>query len=233
MDTAASRAPMMAAGNQELAQVPARIRPDRREAHGGHPAEPDGEERDRHRGQPEVGQRQAEHADEPPHIVGRGVLLHRGQNTDRQRDQQRDDHRHHRQVAGQADPLHELLGHGPAARERAPEIALEDSAHPDPVLRQERAVEPQLLTRAGEHLRRRRRRLVELHQDGVPGKDAHEREDQDRHEPQHQDAHEQPACDVGPHARGPASSPAYCAYLSNFRAGALSVIQAVLASYEQ
>ena len=73
----------MSGRDQELAQAAHGILPERREADGRDPLEPDGEERDDHRGQPEVRQRQAQDGEEPAQVVARGVLLHRGEHADR------------------------------------------------------------------------------------------------------------------------------------------------------
>src|SRR3989454_7490339 len=69
--------------DEELAQAARGVLPERGEADGRDPLGPEREERDGHRGEPEVRERQAQDGEEAAQVVARGVLFDRGENADR------------------------------------------------------------------------------------------------------------------------------------------------------
>ena len=70
-----------------------------------------------HGGQPEVGRRQAEDGQRPPHVVAGRILADRRVDAHRHGDHQPDDDRHQAELNGHRQPLGDALLHGVAARQ--------------------------------------------------------------------------------------------------------------------
>ena len=113
-----------------------------------------------------------------------------------------------------------------AAGQGMPQVTVQHSPNPDTVLLPEGPIEPEFLAGSRQILLAQGRSLVKLHDDNVAWQTPHQRKDRQRHQEEDEHALQRAAHDIDPHrVSGP-----YCANLSNFRFGALSVSQAVLPS---
>ena len=90
--------PQNEAGHDEHGDIAQRVCAKRHDRQRWRPGPPDGRKCQDQRCQPEVGRRQADDGDRPPHVVGGRIAVHRRVDADRQPDQQPDQDRHHSQL---------------------------------------------------------------------------------------------------------------------------------------
>ncbi|MND90469.1 hypothetical protein D3C80_825520 [compost metagenome] len=105
------------------------------------PAELHRDEQDQHDAEPEIRDGEAGKRHDIGGVVDPGILLHRSQNTDRDADDHREEHRHDGKLNGDRQFLSDQFQHRLVGSERNAEIARHHTAQPVEVLNRHRIVE--------------------------------------------------------------------------------------------
>src|SRR5581483_127558 len=170
---------------------------DRLRAAGGQPVQLHGEEQDQQDREPERGDRDAEEANHGDDVVGERVLPYGGEDTDRQRDQQREQDRAAQQLDRARQPLPEdrehraLLQHGDA------QVAAQPVPHQVEVLLIPGQIESQVVAQADDLLLAGALAQGEL--GGVAGSEVDHKEDDQRDADQQRNSLQQATDDVTAH----------------------------------
>jgi len=128
-------------------QISDRVVPQVHDGQGRSPREGQDQREDDHQPHPEARDGHEEHDDESEDVVGPGVSPQRPRETHGQADEPGEDHRHHRDLAGDGAPPKDELPDGLAAPERLSEISAQDVLEPVQILNGVRPIQAQAYSR--------------------------------------------------------------------------------------
>ena len=125
------------------------------------------------------------------------------EDTQRDADGERDEHRHQRELQRDGITPHQLVAHGEPCDERMPEVAPQHVAQPQDILHDERLVEVERVDQGLPRLLVLARGDPEEDGHEVAGNQVNEQEGEHRHADQRRDEEQEPLADVAGHTLTP------------------------------